>query len=112
MPRTMSEFIGEIEKYIEETGKGPEITIYVKPNSDREELVIEGGELVFYTTEPPVQGRANASLIRYLSRNTKIPSSRIEIVYGWRSRTKKIIFKDVRTEVLAEKLAGIVKKKD
>ncbi len=108
----MNKLIEEIEKFIEETSKGPEITVYVKPNSDREELVVEGGELVFYTTEPPVQGRANASLIRYLSRNTRIPSSRIEIVYGWRSRTKKILFKDIKPETLAEKLVEIIEKKD
>ncbi len=50
-----------------------DLIIYVKPRSRETKLVVEGGELVFYTTEPPVGGRANASLVKYLSRRLGVP---------------------------------------
>ncbi len=99
---------GGIGKLIIETSKGPVIQVYVKPSSDREELVLEEGDLVFYTREPPVEGRANSALIRYLSRHLKIPSSRIDIVYGWRKRSKRILFIDTDPDELAEKLSALV----
>ncbi len=95
-------------KILIESKKGVIIPLYVKPHSNREELVFESGELVFYTTEIPEKGRVNAALIRFLARRIGLPISRIEIVYGVRDRSKKILVRDIDMETLAEKLAKTI----
>ncbi len=95
---------------LNESKKGVIIQIYVKPSSDREELVLEGGELVFYTTEPPEKGRANAALIKYLSKRLRIPVSKIDIVSGQRDRLKMILIKDVKFDEIVELISNIREK--
>lgn len=90
-------------RIVEEMKDGICITIYVKPESREDKLIIEDGELVFYTTEPPVRGRANAALTRKLSKLFNTSSSKIQIVYGYRSRTKKVFIKGISIEE-AEKI--------
>ncbi len=90
---------------VEESHKGIIINIYVKPWSQKEELRLESGDLVFYTSEPAEKGRANAALIRFLARRLGIPASRIEIVRGQRDRMKKILVMDASLEEIVEKLA-------
>ena len=98
----------ELRKLFIETSKGVVLEVVVYPNSDREALVYRDGELLFYTNEPPLQGRANAALIRFLSKRTRIPSSRIEIVYGARSRVKRVLFRDTSIDELVEAIASTV----
>ena len=107
----MSEEIKEkIYKLLTESKDGIIINIYVKPGSDREALVLEGDELVFYTTEIPEKGRANAALIRFLSRAVGLPVSKIDIIYGLRDRTKRVLVKDINIEQLVDKLASVISK--
>ncbi|ADI31408.1 DUF167 domain-containing protein [Staphylothermus hellenicus] len=103
-----NEVINKILKILQESREGVIIPIYVKPNSDRDALVLEGDELVFYTTEIPEKGRANAALIRFLSRNIRLPHNKIDIIYGARTRSKKVLVRDMEAEKLAEKLAEII----
>ncbi len=100
----MEDLRSRIMRYLEERRDGVLLTIYVKPGSNRDELVLEGDELVYYTSEPPVKGRANASLIRFLSRTLDLPISKIDIVYGARERLKKIMVRDTSIEIITDKL--------
>lgn len=87
------------------SGKGyVDITIYVKPEARKTQLRMEAGELVFYTDEPPLEGRANASLVRYLARILGVSTSRIAIVHGQRSRSKRVRVYDVDEETVVAKL--------
>jgi len=98
-----------LSNLVSESEKGAIITLYVKPNSNTEELKLELGELVFYTREPAEKGRANSSLIRYLSRIFNISPSHINIIYGVRSRVKRILIRNMRKERVIEllrKLSG------
>lgn len=93
---------------VQETSKGVVIQVYVKPESSKEELRVEGGELVFYTSEPPLQGRANAALIRFFSKALGLPVAKIDIVYGARSKLKRILVKDARIDDIVEKISRVV----
>lgn len=101
MVRAMEE---ALKKHILEGNNYTDVLIYVKPESSFTGLRMELGELVFYTDEPAIQGRANASLIRFFSRLLRIPSSRIEIVHGARSRTKRIRIHGVSAEEVTAKI--------
>jgi len=96
-----------VRKNIEESKNGVRIRFYVKPNSNRTALVVEEDELVFYTDEPPVAGRANASLIRFIARSLGISTSKIRIVRGQRDRLKVVEVEDVNPDFVVEKLASV-----
>lgn len=96
----------ELERIVEESRKGVRFTVYVKPEQDKVALRLEYGDLVFYTDEPPVGGRANASLIRYLSRVLGVNPGLIDIVHGSRSRSKVIEVEGITKEQAIEKLAA------
>ncbi|BEP17658.1 hypothetical protein PYJP_10100 [Pyrofollis japonicus] len=93
-----------LRKLIQEGENYVDVTLYVKPEARFTGLKMETGELVFYTDEPPIEGRANASLVRFFARLLKVPTSRVEIVYGARSRTKKIRIHGVTADQVIEKI--------
>ena len=100
----MNNNIDEFVNVVGGSSKGVIISIFVKPDSPKEELVFEGNELIFYTMEPPVKGRANAALIRFFAKILGIPRSRISIIYGKRDRLKKILIMDTTMDYVVEKL--------
>lgn len=65
-------------------------------------LVVEGGELVFYTDEPPVRGRANAALLKLLKRALKAD---VEIVRGERDRVKLVYVRGLGAAEVSRRLA-------
>ncbi|MCE4600820.1 MAG: DUF167 domain-containing protein [Desulfurococcales archaeon] len=94
-----------IKKNVREIGRGVVIQFYVKPDSNRTTLVVEEDELVFYTDEPPVGGRANASLIKFLSKTLRVSPSKIRIVKGSRDRLKIVEVNDVTLDDVVKMLS-------
>ncbi len=63
--------------------------VTVKPNSKKGPLVIEdGNNLTVYLREKPIDGEANAALIKLLSKHFHIAKTRISIKSGARGREK------------------------
>lgn len=93
-----------LRAYITEGDEYVDIQIHVKPEARFTGLRLEAGELVFYTEEPPLEGRANASIIRFFSRLFGVSSSMVDIVYGARSRTKRIRIKGVNADQAIQKI--------
>ncbi len=81
--------------FVEEADRGIRVKIYVKPLSRKESLEYTGDELIFYTREKPVRGRANISLINFLSKTLNIPHENIKIVSGLKSRYKTLFIQGV-----------------
>ncbi len=98
-----------LDRVVEEAENGVKMRIYVKPESPRKELRLELGELTYYTPEPPVAGKANASLKRFLSHALNVSSSFIEIVYGVRSKVKIVVIKNVKKDDVVKALKDIVR---
>jgi len=98
----------DVRKLLSAGRRFVDLQVYVKPEARETRLTVEGGELVFYTEEPPVKGRANAALVKALSKMLGIPSSRIRIVGGVRSRSKRVRLMNMDAEILAERLAEIL----
>lgn len=63
----------------------------VQPKASRDEMTgIQDTRLKIRITAPPVDGKANAQLIRYLSDTLHIPRSRIELVNGETGKRKTL----------------------
>ncbi|MEM4717371.1 MAG: DUF167 family protein [Desulfurococcaceae archaeon] len=99
-----------IYKNLSETDGGVILSIRIDSDPSENYLLLDHDEIVFKTREYSNVNRANSALIGYLSRSLKIPSSRIDIVYGARSNSvKKVLFKEVKPEELGLKLIRILR---
>ena len=79
------------------------ISVKVKPRASRDK--VEGWQentLVVRLTSPPVDGAANNSLIRLLSKKAGIARSRVRIVSGEKGRLKVLEFEGMDLEDLQE----------
>jgi uncharacterized protein len=66
-------------------------TVRVVPRASKSEIVGEmDGALKVRIASPPVDGAANAELIKVLAKNFGVAKSAIEIVGGQTSKTKQI----------------------
>lgn len=65
--------------------------ITVKPNSKKGPLILEeGNKLTVFLREKPVDGEANAALIKVLSKHFDVSKSQVTIKTGARGRKKLI----------------------
>lgn len=69
--------------------------VTVKPNSKKGPLVLQAGnQLTVYLREKPIDGEANAALIKLLAKHFKISRSQIIIKTGARGRKKLLEIPD------------------
>jgi uncharacterized protein (TIGR00251 family) len=79
---------------------GAALTVRVTPRARRTEVaeVLDDGTLRVRVTAPPVDGKANAALVRFLAKVLNIRSSRIEIVAGEKGLDKIVSITDLTAE--------------
>jgi uncharacterized protein (TIGR00251 family) len=75
---------------ITETKDGTIIEVFVKPNSAKFDVMIDGDEILVLCTEEPVKGRVNKELVKELS---KLFHSKVGIVSGFTSKQKRLLIK-------------------
>ena len=91
---------------IKETGDGIAIQVRVIPRSSRSEIVGEiDGAVKVRLSSPPVDGAANAELIRLISKKLGISKSSVEIISGETSKTKRLRISGVAEQKLRDLLA-------
>ncbi len=80
--------------------RGAALTIRVTPRSRRNEFggMMDDGTLRVRVTAPPVEGKANVALIKFLSRVLGVRRNRIEIVAGQKGLDKIISILDMSAE--------------
>ncbi len=75
---------------LSETKDGVVLEVFVKPNSQKFEVQIEGDEVVVRCTEEPVKGKVNKEIIKELS---KLLHGKVEIVSGATSKQKALLLR-------------------
>lgn len=84
---------------------GLELLIRLTPKAGRNQVGEEhNGRLKVSVTSPPVDGKANAHLIKLLSKKLRIPKSSIEFTSGETSRNKTLKIRGTTLEDAANKL--------
>ncbi len=80
------------------------IEVRLKPNAKQCSISVEADGIVHVRVNaPPIDGRANAALIEFLSNTLDIPKSRISIKRGETSKSKVVeIFGMTKSEVEAD----------
>lgn len=67
------------------------LNITVKPNSKTDEIVLmEGGGIKVKIKAPPVEGKANVYLVKFLAKKLGIAKSAVLIVKGHTSSHKRL----------------------
>jgi len=81
----------DLKQSIMRTENGIRIVLHVVPNAKETRLQLEvDGSLLMRVNAPPLKGKANREITKWLSRKLKKPSSQIRIVAGLASRTKTL----------------------
>lgn len=78
----------------------------VQPRARRNEIVelLGDGALKIRLTAPPVGGKANQALIKFLAKLLGVAKSKIEIRSGAASRNKLILVKGLTAQEIREKI--------
>lgn len=67
------------------------LRLYIQPKASRDKIVgLHGDELKIAITAPPVDGKANAHLSKYLAKQFKVAKGLITIEKGEQGRHKQV----------------------
>ncbi len=67
------------------------LKLYIQPKASRDQIVgLHGEELKIAITAPPIDGKANGHLAKFLSKQFKVAKSHIEIEKGELGRHKQV----------------------
>lgn len=90
--------------------KGAALTIRVTPRSRKTEFggVMEDGTIRVRIAAPPVEGKANAVLVKFLAKVLGVRKNRIEIVAGEKGLDKIISILDMSAEDAEQRIQGFL----
>ncbi|NOY43928.1 MAG: YggU family protein [Deltaproteobacteria bacterium] len=70
---------------------GVEIDLWVQPRASKTSVVGPQGDAIkVRVAAPPVDGKANAELVRFLAKRLGVPRSAVEVVRGETGRRKTV----------------------
>ena len=77
--------------WLKATAEGVEIALYVQPGAKKTELAGEhDGALKLRVNAPPVEGKANATVIAFIAERCDVAKNRVALVAGELSRHKRV----------------------
>lgn len=82
---------------IKETKDGVLLTIFVKPNSSKFKVELDGAEIIVYAAEEPEKGKVNKEILKEL---TRLFHAKVEIVSGVTSREKQLFVEGLTKDQL------------
>jgi uncharacterized protein (TIGR00251 family) len=92
-------------EWIRETDQGVYLSIQVAPRASRNEVQgLHNDALKIRLTAPPVDGKANKALTRFLSKTLRVPSSSISIQSGETGRKKVLTITGISAADITERL--------
>ena len=87
-----------------ETSDGVEVHIRAIPRASKNEIQgVHDNALKIRLTTPPVDGKANQALIKFLSKTLHIAKSKIELTQGETSRHKTVRISGLTADQLKER---------
>lgn len=91
---------------IKERKDGVTVECYVTPKAAKSQIKGErNGALAVALAAPPVEGKANKELIKFLAKTLKVPPSRISIIRGEKGRTKLVFIEGLNKNDLIKPIS-------
>ncbi|ELY2781649.1 DUF167 family protein YggU [Cronobacter turicensis] len=76
---------------VSKTVDGLVLRLYIQPKASRDSIIgLHGDELKVAITAPPVDGQANAHLVKYLAKQFRVAKSQVVIEKGELGRHKQV----------------------
>ena len=90
---------------VSQTADGLVLRLYIQPKASRDSIIgLHGDELKVAITAPPIDGKANAHLVKYLAKQFKVAKSQVLVEKGELGRHKQVKIinpQQIPTEVAA-----------
>lgn len=97
----------ELPPWLAEHPGGTKVDVYVQPGAKRNQIQGERDGLLWVrVSAPPVEGRANQELLRFLADMLGLPRSRLELVRGESSRRKSVLVRGPSPQQVHRSLIG------
>ena len=81
------------------------LSVYAQPRASRTAITgLHDGRVKVALRAPPVDGKANAELVRYLADLLGIPKAHVVLVTGASGRRKRVLVEGVTAEAVVERL--------
>lgn len=75
------------------------LTLHIQPGAKRSEVAgLHGGALKIRLAAPPVEGRANEALLKFIAERFDIPMRQVELKQGGQSRHKVVVITGSKIE--------------
>ena len=85
---------------------GVYISLHIQPGAKREAVTgLFGSSLKIALNAPPVDGKANSALLRFLSERLGVSKRQIELCSGASSRNKRVFVSGVTIEQIKDRLS-------
>ena len=92
--------------FVRDVAGGATLRVRVSPRASRDEVAGErDGALVVRLTAPPVEGQANAALLRFLARRLGVAPSTLSVARGAKGRDKVLLVAGARADDVRASLA-------
>jgi uncharacterized protein (TIGR00251 family) len=86
------------------------LKVYLQPKSSKNEIAGAYRDgIKIRVTAPPLEGKANKALIKFLAKELRIPESNIGILKGHHSREKILRISEITEQELLGRLKGNLK---
>lgn len=97
-------------EWIKETAKGVLLPVRAVPRASKNEIQgVHGEALKVRLQAPPVEGKANQALIRFLSDTLDIPRTQLSIASGETGRNKSVLIVGATRDDLINRLKHKIK---
>jgi uncharacterized protein (TIGR00251 family) len=98
-----------IAPYLSLAADGVRLQVRVQPRASHNRLVgLRGDALKLQVTAPPVEGEANAAVIRLLASIVGVPQSAVQVVGGAKSRDKFVEIQTADPTRVATRVAELL----
>ncbi|MBI5871334.1 MAG: YggU family protein [Actinobacteria bacterium] len=92
------------------TPDGTLLLVRVSPGARKSEIMGEaGGRLRIRLQAPPVEGKANRELTRFVARELELKKNRVTLAAGEKSREKTLLLQGIEPEEVRDRLKSALK---
>jgi uncharacterized protein (TIGR00251 family) len=98
--------MGSRSFHLHDGRNGAALVVRVTPRASKNEIVeiLSDGTVKVHLTAPPVEGKANEALLKFLAKVLDVPLKKFELVAGVSGRDKLISVIDVDADTLHKKI--------
>lgn len=92
--------------YLHDGKKGAALAVRVTPRASKNEIIeiLSDGTVKVHLTAPPVEGKANEALVKFIAGILDVAPSRVEVVAGNTGRDKIVSVMDMDSNTLHKKI--------